>query len=53
MEKKTEVLVFRKLKLRGEGYDFTFSLSFSSEEELNRVKEALKPLGYTFRFPRR
>lgn len=32
---------------------FSIRLNFESEEELNRVIEALRPLGYSFRKPER
>lgn len=41
------------LILRGIGTKYAIHLNFNDMDDLNKVIEALKPLGYTFRFPRR
>ena len=48
MKRRTEVVV-----LNGLGSKYAVHLQFNTDEELQRVIEALRPLGYRFRFPRR
>ncbi|MBA7595153.1 hypothetical protein ES703_02112 [subsurface metagenome] len=47
---KIEVLILDSISIN---YKFSIHLRFKDKKELDAVTEALKPLGYTFRFPRR
>lgn len=45
-----EVLILQAISIR---HKYAIHLRFKNMDELRKVEEALKPLGYKFRFPRR
>lgn len=47
---KKEILILDSISI---GHKYVVHLVFKDYEELQAVADALKPLGYTFRFPKR
>jgi len=45
-----EVLILESISTR---HKYAIHLQFKDMKELEKVKKALEPLGYTFRFPER
>ena len=49
-----ECIVFRRKRtLFDRDYEYSTTLTIEDDSMLEKIKEALKPFGYTFRFPKR